>query len=88
MCMLGRVCECGLLRFLGWARLCHLKLELVDRPLGPGAGDFPAGIAWCVGTSLTALRVPAPFVSLKLSNLAQLPQLTGSKEVEGFQVDT
>lgn len=70
MYMLGRGCEWRLLDFLGWASLCPLKLELIDRPPGLGAGDFPAGIAsWHAGTSVTTLRVPALFGSLRLSNV-------------------
>ena len=60
-----RGCEWRLLDFLGWASLCPLKLELIDRPPGLGAGIA----SWYVGTSLTTLRVPALFGSLRLSNV-------------------
>lgn len=88
MYKLGRGCEWGLLHFPGSAKPCTPPhLELVVRPLEPGARDFSAVIAsWCVDFRLTASRFPAPFGSLSLSNLAQLPQFTDSREVEGFQI--
>lgn len=55
-------CEWEFLHCLRWASSHSPQLELVVRPLKPGAWDFPAGIAsWSVGIGHPASRFPAPF---------------------------